>query len=66
MTHDLNHIVENYGNLVTGISHRMIENRELAKEAAQEAWIEIIKSLHRLKGESQLSTYIFTIASRTI
>jgi len=52
--HDINNIVENYSSLVTGISHRMIEDREVAKDAAQEAWIEIIKSLPKFKEKSRL------------
>jgi RNA polymerase sigma factor (sigma-70 family) len=66
MNNDINAIAEKYGSIVTAISFRMIEDRDLAKDAAQEAWIEIIKSLPSFKGESKISTWIYTIASRTI
>jgi RNA polymerase sigma factor (sigma-70 family) len=66
MVHDIDSIAKNYGNMIISISHRMIENRDLARDAAQEAWLEIIKSLPTFRGESQLSTYIYKIASRTI
>jgi RNA polymerase sigma-70 factor (ECF subfamily) len=59
-------IIKEYGRMVTAISFRMIENRDSAEDAAQEAWIEIIKSLPSFKGESKISTWIYTIATRSI
>lgn len=44
----------------------MIQNKEVAKEAVQEAWYEIIKSIESFNGESELSTWIYTICKRTI
>lgn len=44
MKPNLNDIVKQYGTLVSSISHRMIQNKEVAKEAVQEAWYEIIKA----------------------
>jgi RNA polymerase sigma factor (sigma-70 family) len=63
---EIDNIVKKYGSLVTAISFRMIENRDLAEDAAQEAWIEIIKSLPTFMGKSNISTWIYTIAARTI
>ena len=40
----LEDIVEHYGTMVATIAHRMIQNREIAKEAAQEVWYEVFKS----------------------
>lgn len=34
---DRKDLVEHYGTMVATIAHRMIQNREIAKEAAQEA-----------------------------
>lgn len=59
-------IAHEYRTLVSAISHRMIQNSEQAKDASQEAWIEILKSLHSFKGDSKISTWIYTIASRVI
>lgn len=59
-------ITEEYRGLVSALSHRMIQNPETAADAAQEAWMEILKSLKTYKGESKISTWIYTIASRTI
>ena len=66
MKPNLNDIVKQYGTLVSSISHRMIQNKEVAKEAVQEAWYEIIKSIESFNGESELSTWIYTICKRTI
>lgn len=63
---DLKELVEKFGTMVSGISHRMIQNKELAKEASQEVWYEVIKSINSFKGNSELSTWIYTIAKRTI
>jgi RNA polymerase sigma factor (sigma-70 family) len=63
---DLKILVEKYGHIISSVSHRMIKNNELAKEAAQEVWYEIIKSLNTFKGNSEISTWIYTITKRTI
>jgi len=63
---DLEKLVETFGTMISSISHRMIQNKELAKEASQEVWYEVIKSIHSFKGNSELSTWIYTIARRTI
>ena len=63
---NLEKLVEQYGTMISSISHRMIQNKELAKEAAQEVWYEVIKSIKSFNGHSELSTWIYTIAKRTI
>lgn len=62
----LNQIIEQFGPIISRISHRMIKNKQVAEEAAQEVWCEIIKSLYSFNGDSQLSTWIYTITKRTI
>jgi len=52
--------------MISVISRRMIRNKELAKEAAQEVWYEVFKSLGSFDGRSELSTWIYTIAKRTV
>jgi RNA polymerase sigma-70 factor (ECF subfamily) len=66
METDLKNIVEQYGQMISMISHRMIRNKELAKDAAQEVWYEVLKSIHSFNENSELSTWIYTIAKRTI
>lgn len=56
MKPDLEKIIEQYGTMISSISHRMIQNKEVAKEAAQEVWYEIIRSIGSFNGQSELST----------
>jgi RNA polymerase sigma factor (sigma-70 family) len=63
---DLAQLADKYGITISRLSHRMIRNNELAKEAAQETWFEIIKSIWQFQGNSEISTWIYTIAKRTI
>lgn len=59
-------LVESYGAKISLIARRMIRNEEIALEAAQEVWYQIMKSLESFKGSSSISTWIYTIARRTI
>ena len=61
MEMDVNRLVEEYGNMISTIAHRMIQNKEIAREAAQEVWYELCKSFHSFKGDSELSTWIYTL-----
>jgi len=44
----------------------MIQDEDAAKDAAQEAWLEVMKSLPSFRGESKISTWIFTITYRVV
>jgi RNA polymerase sigma factor (sigma-70 family) len=59
-------LVREYAPLVASIGYRMIEDRDLAREAVQEAWVEILGSLTSFEGASKLSTWIYSVAARTI
>lgn len=59
-------LIEKYGEKISRLSHRMIWNKELAEEAAQEVWYEVLKSLKSFKANSNISTWIYSIAKRTI
>lgn len=63
---DINYLVKEYGNMISTIAHRMIQNKEIAREAAQEVWYELCKSFSGFKGDSEISTWIYTVARRTI
>jgi RNA polymerase sigma factor (sigma-70 family) len=63
---ELERIAEDYGRKISGLARRMIRNAEIAKDAAQEVWFEIVKSIGSYKGDSHISTWIYTIAKRTI
>jgi RNA polymerase sigma-70 factor (ECF subfamily) len=57
-------LVYDYGSMVSAICRRMMQDEETAREAAQEIWLEVIKSLPSFQGRSKLSTWIYTIAYR--
>ncbi len=59
-------IAEEYGPLVSSICRRMLQNAEDAKDAAQEAWAEILKGLPTFNGEAKLSTWIYTVAYHAV
>ena len=58
--------ITEYGKMISILSNRMISNKDVAQEAAQEVWLEVFQSLPSFKNESKLSTWIYTIARRVI
>lgn len=60
------HIVYEYGSMVTAVCRKMISNPNIAEDAVQEIWVQIIKSLDSFQERSKLSTWIYTICHRVI
>jgi len=58
--------IKEYGKMISVLSNRIISKKEIAQEAAQEVWIEVIKSMPSFRNASKLSTWIYTIAKRVI
>jgi RNA polymerase sigma factor (sigma-70 family) len=63
-TASLDDIASEYGKLVSSVCRRMIRDEEVAKEAAQQVWLEIVKSFPSFRGESKVSTWIYAITRR--
>lgn len=59
-------IVSDYGSMVSAICRRMLQNEEDAKDAAQEAWTEIIAGLGSFRGEANISTWVYSVAYRSV
>ncbi len=59
-------VVEQYGRLVSSICWRMTQDQDAAREAAQEVWIAVLEGLPGFRGDSSLSTWIYTIARRVV
>ena len=59
-------IAREYGPLVSSLCRRMIRDRETARDAAQEAWTDILRGLPGFRGESAVSTWIYAVAVRSI
>ncbi|WP_394357644.1 RNA polymerase sigma factor [Psychroserpens ponticola] len=55
-------LVDRYKDLVFTLALRMLKNREEAEEVAQDTFIKTYKSLHKFKGDSKFSTWIYRVA----
>jgi len=61
----LEKLIKTNGPMVSAICRRMIQNEEVAKEAAQEAWFQVIKSIDSFESRSGISTWMYKITYRT-
>ena len=46
-------IVATYGRLVSSLCRRMIREEETVRDAVQEVWLEVMKSLPSFRGEAK-------------
>ena len=58
-------LVERYKDLVFTLALRMMKHREEAEEVAQDTFVKMYKSLHKFKGDSKFSTWIYRVAYNT-
>lgn len=61
---NLEAIAAEYGRLVSAVCRRMIRDGDAARDAAQQVWVEIVKSFPTFRGESKVSTWIYTVTRR--
>lgn len=54
-------LVNQYKDLVFTLALRMLKHREEAEEVSQDTFIKVFKSLHKFKGDSKLSTWIYRV-----
>lgn len=54
-------LLDQYQQMVFSTSLSFVPNREDAEDVAQEVFIEVFKSVHKFKGNSKLSTWIYRI-----
>ena len=59
-------LVQDYGKMVSSVCRRMVQDRSLAEDAAQQVWLEIIKALPGFRAESKISTWIYSITRRVV
>lgn len=59
-------LVSEYGRLVSSLCWRMTRDEEVAREAAQEVWVAVLEGLSGFRGESSLSTWIYSITRRVV
>ena len=56
-------LVKKYESKVYGISLRMLQNGEDAKDAAQDVFLKVYRSLGNFRGESKFSTWLYRITN---
>ena len=57
------YLVDNYQDRVYNTVIGIVQNTQDAEDVAQEVFIQVYRSIHSFKGESQLSTWIYRIAT---
>ena len=55
------YIVEEYKEIVFSIAMKVLKNRDDAEEMAQEAFIKAYNSIHKFRGNSKFSTWLYSI-----
>ena len=61
-TQQFSQLVNRYKDMIYTLSMRMLQNREEAEEAAQDAFIKAYGNLNKFKGQSKFSTWIYRVA----
>ena len=56
-------LVSAHQKTVLNICYRFLLNKEDAEDIAQEVFIEVYHSIHKFRGDSALSTWIYRIAT---
>jgi RNA polymerase sigma factor (sigma-70 family) len=59
--HCFSYIVEKYKDIVFSIALKVLRNRDEAEEMAQEVFIKVYKSLHKFRGTSKFSTWLYSV-----
>ncbi|SFR31573.1 RNA polymerase, sigma subunit, ECF family [Robiginitalea myxolifaciens] len=55
-------LVDKYQHMVYTLAVRVVKNREIAEEVAQDAFVKAFEALEGFKGESKFSTWLYRIA----
>ncbi|MEO8516709.1 MAG: RNA polymerase sigma factor [Flavobacterium sp.] len=58
-------LVDRYKDMVFTLALKMLNNREEAEEIAQDTFFKIYNALHKFKGESKFSTWVYKITYNT-
>ena len=58
-------LIARYKDLVFTLALRMLKHREEAEEVTQDAFLKAYRSLHKFKGDSKFSTWIYKVTYNT-
>jgi RNA polymerase sigma-70 factor (ECF subfamily) len=61
---DFDALYRNHVEMIHRFAYRLCGNPELAKDLVQETFLNAYRGLHTFRGDSQISTWLYTIASR--
>lgn len=56
-------LVETYQNLVANTCYGLLQNTSDAEDVSQEVFIQVYRSIHKFRGDSKLSTWLYRIAT---
>lgn len=56
-------LVAKYHGMMVRIARMYVDDRTVAEDVAQEAWLGVLRGLNRFEGRSSLKTWLFTIVS---
>jgi RNA polymerase sigma factor (sigma-70 family) len=58
-------LVDRYKDMVYTLALKILNNKEEAEEIAQDTFIKIYNALHKFKGESKFSTWVYKVTYNT-
>ena len=56
------HVVSKYQEMVGNVCYGFVQNQSDAEELVQDVFVEVYTSIHKFKGNSKLSTWLYRIA----
>lgn len=56
-------LVETYQNLVANTCYGLLQDTSDAEDVSQEVFIQVYRSIHKFRGDSKLSTWLYRIAT---
>jgi len=59
---DINSLIQKHSRKVFNLAYRITGNHQDAEDATQETFIQVHRNLHRFRGDSSISTWIYRIA----
>jgi RNA polymerase sigma-70 factor (ECF subfamily) len=59
----LEQLVKNYENTVYNFSFKICRDKERAENTMQETFLSLLKNINQFKGDSKLSTWLYTVVS---
>ena len=62
---NIKQLYNTYEKYIYGYLYRLTNNYHIAEELTQETFFQVVKSVHRFRGDSQVTTWLYKIASQS-